>query len=703
MLAALAAIRDRAPDEDIYHCDGRVRALERELAALPERGPPRRRFQLLFELGDLIVLLGREREGIAVLEKARAVLPSVRGDVPQQLRDELELRLGSAWMRLGETENCCALHTPVSCILPIEGPALHSRPEGSRKAIAVFDALLASPDAADFAKLQAIWLRNIAAMTVGEYPDGVPEAHRLPPSYFAGEEAFPRFANVAGKCGLDTFSLAGGVVADDLDEDGRIDLMVSSMDPAGQIRLFRNEGDGTFADRTAAAGLTGLLGGLNLIHADYDNDGHVDVLVMRGAWHGRFGRHPRSLLRNNGDGTFTDRTFESGLADVNWPSQTAVWADFDGDGRLDLYVGNETSQGLDAPCQLFRNDGDGRFTDVAPAAGVTNGGFTKGVVAGDFDEDGLPDLYVPNLGQPNRLYMNRGAWKFEDVAPARGVTGPTNGFPAFALDFDNDGHLDILALPFYVTIADLASTALGRANTADRPHLYRGDGRGNFEDVTERARLARPCSVMGSNFGDLDNDGFAELYLGTGTPATRALMPKLLLKNRGGRDFADVTMPAGMDHLQKGHAVAFADFDGDGDLDVFEQMGGAYRGDKFRDVLYENPGFAGTHWLGVRCVGTKSNRSAIGARIRAEIVDGGATRGVYATVGSGGSFGANPLRQHLGLGSAAKVETLEVFWPATKTTQTFRDVAADQIVEVTEGSDALATRKPRAVKLGGGR
>jgi hypothetical protein len=205
---------------------------------------------------------------------------------------------------------------------------------------------------------------------------------------------------------------------------------------------------------------------------------------------------------------------------------------------------------------------------------------------------------------------------------------------------------------------------------------------------------------MGCNFGDLDNDGFPDVYLGTGTPTTRAIMPNLLWHNRGGRDFADVTLPSGMGHLQKGHGIAFADVDGDGDLDVFEEMGGAYRGDKFRDALYENPG-SNHHWLAVRCVGTKSNRSAIGARIRAEIVDGATHRNVYATVGSGGSFGANPLRQHLGLGKAAKVELLEVFWPATKTTQTFRDVETDRVVEVTEGSDRLVSREPVRTKLGG--
>jgi hypothetical protein len=700
MLAVLGEIRDRSPQDNVYQCDARVARLQHELAALPKSAPARQRFALLYELGDLGVLLGAERAGIAVLEQAEELAKTIEGGLRPEVEDELLLRLGAAWLRVGETENCCASNTPQSCIIPLAGPALHAKPEGSKKAIEYFDRVIARPGAGEFARLQAIWLRNIAAMTLGEWPDGVPEGRRVPPEYFAPGEEFPRFENVAGALGVDVFGNAGGVVAEDFDGDGDIDLLVSNFDPAGQLRYFRNAGDGTFDERTDDAGLTGLFGGLNMVQADYDGDGLVDVLVLRGAWLGRNGRHPKSLLRNEGDGTFTDRTFEAGLAGADYPSQTAAWADFDNDGDLDLYIGNETVQGLDAPCQLFVNDGNGSFAERAADMGVTNGGFTKGVVAADFDGDRLPDIYVSNLGQPNRLYRNCGKGGFEDVAAVRGVTAPVNGFPAFAWDFDQDGNLDILALPFYVTIGDLVTASLGKPTTCDVPHLYRGDGRGNFEDMAARCGISKPCSPMGANFGDLDNDGFPDVYLGTGTPTTRAIMPNLLWHNRGGRDFTDVTLPSGMGHLQKGHAIAFADFDDDGDLDVFEEMGGAYRGDKFRSVLYVNPGF-GNHWLAVRCVGVKSNTSAIGARIRAEIVEDGARRSVWRWVGSGGSFGASPLRQHLGLGKATKVETLEVFWPATNTTQTFKDVAVDQVVTVTEGEERLATRTLTPKRLGG--
>jgi len=169
-----------------------------------------------------------------------------------------------------------------------------------------------------------------------------------------------------------------------------------------------------------------------------------------------------------------------------------------------------------------------------------------------------------------------------------------------------------------------------------------------------------------------------------------------------GKGYADVTLPSGLGHLQKGHGVAFADLDFDGDLDIFCQMGGAFRSDKFHNALFENPGF-GNHWLAVRLEGRKSNRSAMGARIRADIIEDGAKRSVYRWVGSGGSFGANPLRQHLGLGHATKIELLEVFWPTTGKTQVFRDIPLDRYLEIVEGVDKPEVHVLQPVKLGGGK
>jgi hypothetical protein len=195
---------------------------------------------------------------------------------------------------------------------------------------------------------------------------------------------------------------------------------------------------------------------------------------------------------------------------------------------------------------------------------------------------------------------------------------------------------------------------------------------------------------MGSNFGDINNEGWLDFYLGTGYVDYEGLMPNLLFVNRFGKRFEDVTYAARVGHLQKGHAVALADLDHDGDQDIFAQMGGWFAGDAFANALFENPG-TDNHWLGVRLVGRQSNRSAIGARIRAEFVDGESRREVYRWVNSGGSFGANPLRQHLGVGRAERIDVLEVHWPTTKQSQVFRDLPADLCIEIVESQAEYRT------------
>jgi len=195
---------------------------------------------------------------------------------------------------------------------------------------------------------------------------------------------------------------------------------------------------------------------------------------------------------------------------------------------------------------------------------------------------------------------------------------------------------------------------------------------------------------MGCNFGDLDNDGWLDFYHGTGFPDYEALIPNVLYHNQKGERFADVTYAAGMGHLQKGHAIAFVDLDHDGDQDVFAQMGGAFKGDKFNDCLYENPGF-GNHWITIQVVGVRSNRAGIGARIRADVIEDGARRSIYKHVDSGGSFGTNPLRQTVGLGKATRLERLEIYWPTSDTRQEFTDVPMDKIIRIVELEDRYET------------
>jgi hypothetical protein len=322
--------------------------------------------------------------------------------------------------------------------------------------------------------------------------------------------------------------------------------------------------------------------------------------------------------------------------------------------------------------------------DKANKAGVDDPAFSKGVIWGDYNHDRAPDLYVSNLDGPNRLFHNNGDGTFIDLAPSLGVTRPHVSFPLWFWDYNNDGALDLFVASFSQSVAHVAADYLGLPHSAEMDCLYRGDGKGGFQEVAAESNLRRVTQPMGSNFGDLDNDGFLDFYLGTGYPDFDALVPNLMFRNDGGHRFLDVTVAGGFGHLQKGHGVAFADLDNDGDQDVFHELGGWFAGDAYADALFVNPGF-GNHWITLKLVGTTSNRSAIGARIRIDVEESGSQRSIYRWVNSGGSFGGNPLRQHIGVGSAETITRLEVFWPTSGETQVFHDVEVDQFLEVTEG------------------
>ena len=705
MLQALAQVAGRTADTNLYQGDAPARQLREQLAAMPPESTDQDLLTVRMQLGAQELRLGNVADAIEQFTQARALLAQMPGEIPAVVAIETAFQLGLAHFRLGQTRNCVTEQPPAGCILPLTGAGIFTQQDASRQAILHFAEVLRNEPPGTEQYLEAQWLLNIAYMTLGGYPDWMPQAYVLPPRAFDSGEPAPRFANVALALGLDTpeaADLSGGAVGDDFDNDGYLDIVVSTMETRGQLRFFRNNRDGTFTDRTDAAGLRGLYGGLNLVQADYDNDGNVDLLVLRGAWLEQHGQHPNSLLRNNGDGTFTDVTFDAGLGAVHYPTQTAAFADYDNDGDLDLYVGNETTEAFQAPCQLFRNDGEGAFTDVAAEAGVENGRFSKSVVWGDFDGDRWPDLYVSNYGQANRLYRNNADGTFTDVAPELGVTGPEASFPAWFWDYDNDGALDLYVSAYVAGTAHLAADALGLPLDIEMATLYRGNGGGQFTDVSVQQRISRPSAPMGSNFGDLDNDGFLDFYLGTGNPLLEHVMPNVMYRNDGGTGFTDVTAAGGFGTLQKGHGVVFADFDHDGDQDVFEQLGGAVPADRAGNAFFENPGF-GNRWVTVKLVGVGSNRSAIGARIRVDVIEDGARRSIYKRVNSGGTFGANPLRQTIGLGGASRIERLEVFWPTTGLAQTFVEVPLDRLIEITEGMRQFTILELESLTLGSGR
>lgn len=606
--------------------------------------------------------------------------------------NELQVRLNQALchLRMAEQTNCLSNHNIDSCLLPLRGGGLHQWQDGSRRAIGVLTSLLKQqPD-----NLAGRWLLNVAGMTVGDYPEKIPARWLIPPAAFASDYELPRFIDVAGPAGLAASELSGGSAVEDFDGDGWLDVMVTSIGLKDQMRLFHNNGDGTFPERTREAGLTGLTGGLNLITGDYNNDGFVDVLVLRGAWMREEGRFPNSLLKNKGDGTFEDVTEAAGLLSFH-PTQTAVWFDFDGDGWLDLFIGNE-SMPKEPPhyCELYHNNRDGTFTETAKLSGVAVRAYVKGVACGDFNNDGRPDLYLSILGRPNLLFRNdgprpateggRAGWNFTEVAAGGSVQNPVSSFPTWFFDYDNDGWEDLLVTGYKITdVGDIAADYLGQRGQGERARLYRNRGDGTFADATRDARLDRVLHAMGANLGDLDNDGWLDFYLGTGDPDLLTIIPNRMFRNAGGKFFQDVTTSGGFGHVQKGHGVSFADLNNDGAQDVFEDMGGAVSSDIYPNVLYANPGTT-NHWLKLQLVGVKANRSGIGARLKVTLAGAEGERVLHRTVNTGGSFGGNPLRQEIGIGGAAQVKSVELHWPGSGTVQKITGLERDRCYLIRE-------------------
>ena len=576
--------------------------------------------------------------------------------------------LGVAELRRGELENCVQGHASASCIVPIRGAGHHQARSGSENAATYLTAYLREhPDDLDMR-----WLLNVAAMTLGTYPASVPQPYRIDPAVFTSAEDPGRFVDVAAEKGLGAPGLAGGVVIEDIDNDGLLDVVLSSVDACSPLRYYHHERDGTYRDFTDAAHLADQLGGLNLTATDYNNDGRVDLFVMRGGW--EFPMR-NSLLRNNGDGTFTDVTRESGLSSALYRTHSAAWADFDNDGRIDVFVGHE-----EAPSSLFRNMGNGTFVDVAKAAGVSRTAFTKGSAWGDYDNDGYPDLYVSNYVGENFLYHNQRDGTFTERAKALGVDKPVMSFTTWFFDYDNDGWLDLFVASFVPSVTEVVRGFLKLPRQAETIKLYRNNGKEGFEDVTASVKLDRVVPAMGANFGDIDNDGYLYFYLGTGAPSYAALMPNFLFRNHDGKYFVDVTAATGTGHLQKGHGVAFADLDDDGQVDIFENIGGFVPGDAYYRALFKNPGHE-ANWIRVKLVGVKTNRAAIGAKVTVTLDDGSIR---YREVTTGGSFGASPFAQHIGLGKGRTVKTLEIWWPASNTHQTLRDVPVNREIVIKE-------------------
>jgi hypothetical protein len=657
------------------------------------------------------LLAGNSRTAAEGFQKVKDAALAQPKDFDANFLPVIRGYLAISYFRLGEQANCSSMHGPKSCLLPIEGSGIHQDKEGSRGAIREYLELLASNPG----DLTSRWLLNVASMTLGEHPEKVPKQWLIPPEKFASEGGFLRFTNVAPSLNLGPPALAGGVVMDDFNGDGRPDLLISSsgLDPArDQLRYFVNDGAGKFAERTKEAGLEGLIGGMNLLQADYDNDGRLDVLVLRGAGLlGELGDQPPSLLRNRGNGSFEDVTKAAGLLFLA-PTQAGAWGDFDNDGFLDLFIGIESSaipgfevplyqelpKRTERPCKLFRNNGNGTFTDVAAAVGLNLTGYVKGGAWGDIDNDGWPDLAIAQGYGPALLFRNQAATKSKRRFAPPIELEPARSSSVVFFDYDQDGWLDLFVAGYSkigstYAAGQMAADLLGQPHTAELSRLYRNQGARSgapLLDVTTTAHLDRVFIAAGCTTGDFDSDGWPDLYMSTGASDYRAVVPKRLLHNLEGKRFEDVSSAAGIAHLQKGSAVAAGDVDGDGDQDILQVLGGEYPGDIFPRALFMNPG-GRNHWLTLQLEGTKTNRSAIGARIAVEVETPHGIRTLHATVSSGGSYGGSTLAQEIGLGDAQRVIRVEVTWPVSGLHQKFENASLDRRFRIIESKPELMT------------
>ena len=528
---------------------------------------------------------------------------------------------------------------------------------------------------------ETLWNLWTAYTELGGYPEDLPEEFRIQVSTIvhsdAGKKMDPLFMNIASDLNMDKVDGGRGSAWGDYDNDGDLDIVaVGTYQPHV---LYRNNGDGTFTNVADQAGIADPRGGWGSLFADYDNDGYPDLYITRGGWSGAA---ENTLYHNNGDGTFTDVTHTAGVSDPQ-SSFCAAWADYDNDGYIDLYIANGVI-GDGAANVLYRNNGDGTFTNTAEIAGVANTGNSLGTAWGDYNKDGYIDLHVVNYGQSNVLYRNNGDGTFTDVTATTGMNlSVTDAFVTFFLDVDNDADLDIFISNSGSFQAFIASQITGGAtHDSDRQVLYRNNGDGTFTDVTQESGLYYAFGAMGANFEDINSDGYLDIYLATGAPQMGRLERDALFQNNGDGTFTDATVVLGLGNLGKGHGVTFGDADADGDVDIYVSVGGAFIGDQWHNLFYENTGVP-NNWLNLKLVGVKSNRDGIGSKVTLRVGD----NIIYREVSGGCGFGStNSLPLEIGLGTHSKVDTLEIVWPSGQV-DTHRNLTVNQKLVVTEGKD----------------
>lgn len=608
----------------------------------------------------------------------------------------------TARINLGRTYLKCGLYLEAARELEIAAKC----PDPSLRARALYEGTVASYRAGNFAaavrtgtaalaidsasERARFWLWQ-AAQKLGGYPADV--AHEFRMSMQVGfEPPTVEFEDVAAQIGLDKTCGGRGTAVFDFDGDGYLDVVIGAAH--GGTGLFRNKGDGTFTEVTVGSGLEDCVNSFAVSTGDYNNDGRPDLFVTR------LGFYPGEcvLYRNNGDGTFTDVTTEAGVG--CWgPGFAATWADYDCDGYLDLFVANNLGGLFDrkTPNRLFHNNGDGTFTEVAEQAGLRTDQPSICGAWGDYDNDGYPDLFVSNGVGRSQLFRNNGDGTFTDVSRAAGIDSPCFGSTAFWVDYDNDGWLDLVQCVWSPPDDVIHTMRTGHAPAHGKPlRVFHNNRDGTFTLRSRELGITGCWGTMSGNAGDFNNDGYLDLLLGNGSPHMDRNEPPVLLEADAHGTFHNVTFAAGLPFTGKGHGANLADLAGDGRLSLIVASGGAYPGDLLTTSVYRPVRLPG-NYLNVRLVGTTSNRDAVGARL---VLRAGG-RDQHRLVSGGSGFGCLPYEQHFGLGTVSRIDCIEVRWP-----NGLRQVVANppvnrtvRLVEGQEGWEAVYMRRDRHPEL----